>query len=462
MFRRAVGTATTVLLSWLAGWIVLAYLGWLPALGLAPVLLWIDDVVASVGSVGGPATGAKPSAPALSNEAQSLVDRADELVSKGQYAEAAPLYVEALRRSEGQPGLYFSIARCWRLAGNPLRAAAYMLAYLEETSLPDDVRRQLLQEVNAMSTVAGATARELFAIATEAVARLPVDDRPTARQAVAAAIASSGDVEALEIIARRWPEGLPEALGPAAIEAAKAGQWTLARRMLKVAGDALPGAARSEAFDHCRHIVDVQPACARVVLHRGFGGLPPVTSAVHCLPETPVDMARREQNLAGVMMIGLAVQHYRLYQRSEARRLWEDGHRLLRASGLGSLCRQPWYAGVYVPLQVGDNWAFMAENGPLNLPGGEDQMPSDGQFAGVTWRAVVDPADRLNGTVLPDVREQVLHDAIGLPDMPMLMRDMAGLEPVLRPVRLAEIGRDYFRVFAAIRETLDRLESETK
>lgn len=462
--RRAGRTAVTVLVSWLVGWLVLAYMGIVPAWGLAPVLLWIDKAVESVGSISATQSQSPTAAPqpALSQEARSFADLADQFAANGDYVLAAQHYVEALRRSEGNPGLFFSVSRSWRFAGNPLRAASYMLAYLEEARLPPDVRRQLLQEVASLSTVAGATARELFALATETAARLPLEERAAERRAVAAAIASSGDVEALEIIAARSPEGLPEGLGPAAIDAAKAGHWTLARRLLQIAGGAVAGAARGEAYDYCRQTFGPEPACARVVLHAGFGGLPPVTSSAHCRPETAIDMERRERNLAGLMMIGLAVEHYRLYQRSEARRLWDEGQRLVRASDLGALCRQPWYEGVYIPVKAGDTWVFMGQNGPLNLPEGEETTPVDATVARVNWRAVVDPADRLDAMVLPDIREQQLHAAIGRADMPSQMADIAGLEPAQRPLRLAEVGRDWFRAFAAIEETLRRFESEAK
>lgn len=460
--RRAVRTAVTVLLSWIVGWLALAYMGVVPAMGLAPVLLWIDQAVDGIGSVSLSAPPVKPAGRPLSAQAQSHVDLADRFAADGQYANAASHYVEALRRSEGNPGLFFSTSRSWRFAGHPLAAAAYMLAYLEEAKLPGDARRQLLGEVDALSAVAGATARELFAMATETAARLPLEERAEARRAVAGAIARSGDVEALRIIAERRPEGLPEGLGPAAIDAAKAGNWTLARRLLQIAGGATAGAARGEALDYCREAFGATPACAGVVLHGAFGGLPPVTSYAHCAPEPPVDMARREQNLAGVMMLGLAVENYRLYQRGEARRLWDEGQKSIRASGLDALCSQPWYKGVYIPMKAGDGWAFMAENGPLNPREGEEQSPADAAIEYVTWRAVVDPADRPSGMILPTVREQALHATIARPDMPALMREVAGLEPSQRPLRLAEIGRDWFLVFAAIRETLDRLGQAAK
>lgn len=451
--KRFFRIVATVLASWLVAFVALVWLGLLPGFGLFTLL---DEIEASIVSVAndianlaGPGT---PATPVLPPQAKALVDRADEATAAGKFGDAAPLYVEALKHTDGHPELYFSASRAWRFAGKPLLAAAYMLAYIELARPEPAVTNQLLDEIDDLAAVGGATGRELFALAVESAARLPWADRAPAQIAIVRQIASAGDVDALKLIARRTPEGLPEALGPAAVDTARAGRWQLARELLDIGAAAVPAAARASAFMLCRQ-QEVMRACAGQIVHPGFGGLPPVASTAHCTAQPPTDMRPREQNLAGMMLMGLGIHNYHVHRKGQAHRLWQEGLELLQSSGLDGPCDQPWSRGMVVH-HIGRNWIFMDKNGKVGVPPGEDQSPPDRPWQRITWFETVEPHERPSGMTLPSIEADDIGTALkkpGLLDLGAALLELnASVPPGERPIKLAELGRDYYRIYAAI------------
>lgn len=452
--KRLTRIAVTVLLSWVVGFVVLAYLGWIPHFGLLGWLFELEDYVTEItASESTPLAGAAARRP-FPAQVQPLVDAADSDAAAGRFRSAADGYAASARLAPDHPELLFSAAQAYRFADLPAPAAIYMLAYVQAASLHRDVRLALLGGVDDLASGLGATARELFGMAVDGAARLPVDARYGTQVAVVRNIALAGDIGALQVIARKAPQGLIEGIDSAAIGAAEAGRWRLAQELLETGIASVAEAARASVLVRCPHR-GREAACTSRIVHPGFGGLPPVRTEDRCGPAIPPpEIAARQTNLAGLMMMGLAISEYRIGLRQRAHEHWQEGKQLLAASNLDVLCEQPWVKP-YIPLRAGSDWVFMGDKGPIGLPAGNDQLAYDAEPS------------------LPDWRDVAGSGQLPLPDWPMALdhaelMDLAAelsstaqtVDRDFRPVRLAQIGRTYFRLFTALRRTVVALSGE--
>jgi hypothetical protein len=455
--KRLAKIAAIVLTSWLVAAVALIWAGIIPGSGIFTLL---DGIIGfQSASTAQPIEAPIAQRPPLPPEAQRLVDEADRAVAARRFADAAEHYVAASRHTDEHPELLFSASRSYRFAGVPWRAAAYMLAYVESAKLSYDVHLFLLDEVDELAAGAGALARELFATAVEAGARLPLDKRSSAQSEVVQQIVLAGDIEALQLIARRAPEGLPEGAGAAAEGLAQAGRWQLARAALDVAIESVPAAARRSAPDKCRKILHAVPACAMEVLHPGFAGLPPVLSDARCPPPPPPpDMRPREQNLEGLMLMGLAISEYQVGLKGRAHGHWLDGRALLKSSRLEQLCDQPWHRD-YTAMQVGGDWVFLSPEGKhVGVPSGEDVEQTDREPPPVRWAEVMALLNRA------PTRDDETQRMVELLDRRDLDNPGAAIEEAnssknieMKPFLIARLGRYYFRLYSALQASAGAL-----